>query len=71
MASSKPTGYIRTIDRKGGPVFYAKLKLPDGSQPQPGSGRSGRSAHVHPRATSRAGWPRHGYRLSSPATTRS
>jgi hypothetical protein len=28
------TGYVRTIDRRGGPVFYAKLKLPDGSQPQ-------------------------------------
>ena len=34
MAGAKPTGYVRTIDRKGGPVFYAKLKLPDGAQPQ-------------------------------------
>ena len=31
---SKATGYVRVIPRKGGPVFYAKLKLPDGSQPQ-------------------------------------
>jgi integrase len=30
----KPTGYVRTIERKSGPVFYAKLKLYDGSQPQ-------------------------------------
>jgi hypothetical protein len=29
MASAKPTGYVRTIERKDGPVFYAKLKLPD------------------------------------------
>jgi integrase len=34
MAGAKPSGYVRVIDRKGGPVFYAKLKLPDGSQPQ-------------------------------------
>jgi integrase len=35
----KPTGYVRTIDRKSGPVFYAKLKLPDGTQPQRRLGR--------------------------------
>jgi integrase len=34
MSTPKPTGYVRTIQRKGGAVFYAKLKLPDGSQPQ-------------------------------------
>src|SRR4051812_16347655 len=34
MAGAKPTGYVRTIPRAGGDVFYAKLKLPDGSQPQ-------------------------------------
>jgi integrase len=34
MAGAKPTGYVRTIERNGGAVFYAKLKLPDGSQPQ-------------------------------------
>jgi integrase len=34
MAGATPTGYVRTIDRKSGPVFYAKLKLPDGTQPQ-------------------------------------
>jgi Phage integrase, N-terminal SAM-like domain len=33
------TGYVRTIDRKGGAVFYAKLKLPDGTQPQRRLGR--------------------------------
>jgi integrase len=31
---AKPTGYVRTIPRRDGPVFYAKLKLPDGTQPQ-------------------------------------
>ena len=30
----RATGYVRTSERTGGPVFYAKLKLPDGSQPQ-------------------------------------
>src|SRR5688572_18635649 len=39
MSRPKPTGYVRTIDRKGGPVFYAKLKLPDGTQPQRRLGR--------------------------------
>jgi len=34
MDGTNPTGYVRTIERKGGAVFYAKLKLPDGSQPQ-------------------------------------
>src|SRR4051794_295617 len=34
MPNAKPTGYVRTITRAGGDVFYAKLKLPDGSQPQ-------------------------------------
>src|SRR6476619_2271703 len=34
MPATKPTGYVRTSPRAGGPVFYAKLKLPDGSQPQ-------------------------------------
>jgi hypothetical protein len=33
MASTQPTGYVRIIERKGGPVAYAKLKLPDGTQP--------------------------------------
>lgn len=39
MAAEKPTGYVRVIERKGGPVAYAKLKLPDGSQPQRRLGR--------------------------------
>jgi integrase len=34
MATVHATGYMRVIERKGGPVAYAKLKLPDGSQPQ-------------------------------------
>jgi integrase len=33
------TGYVRTIERKGGPVYYAKLKLADGTQPQRRLGR--------------------------------
>jgi integrase len=33
------TGYVRIIERRGGPVFYAKLKLPDGTQPQRRLGR--------------------------------
>jgi hypothetical protein len=39
MAASKPTGYVCTITRSGGAVFYAKLKLPDGSQPQRNLGK--------------------------------
>lgn len=26
------TGHVQTRDRGGGPVFYAALKLPDGTQ---------------------------------------
>jgi hypothetical protein len=51
MAGAKQTGYVRAIDRMGGPVFYVKLKLPDGSQPQRRLGRCGRSARARPRAT--------------------
>jgi integrase len=39
MASTKPTGHVEQRDRGGGPVFYAKLKLPDGSQPRRRLGR--------------------------------
>jgi integrase len=39
MAGAKPTGYVRVIERKGGPVAYAKLKLPDGTQPCPRLGK--------------------------------
>jgi integrase len=35
MSARRPaTGHVRTIERKGGPVLYAKLKLPDGREPQ-------------------------------------
>jgi integrase len=33
------TGYVRVIERRGGPVYYAKLKLTDGTQPQRRLGR--------------------------------
>lgn len=33
------TGYVRAIDRRDGPVLYAKLKLDDGTQPQRKLGR--------------------------------
>jgi integrase len=39
MASQKPTGHVEIRNRGGGPVFYAKLKLPDGSQPRRRLGR--------------------------------
>jgi integrase len=34
MSSGYATGHVRIIERKGGPVAYAKLKLPDGTEPQ-------------------------------------
>jgi integrase len=37
---STATGYVRTIQRREGPVFYAKLKLADGTQPQRRLGRA-------------------------------
>lgn len=37
--AGKPTGYVRIIERKGGSVAYAKLKLPDGTQPCPKLGK--------------------------------
>lgn len=39
MAARSATGYVRTIDRRDGPVYYAKLKLADGTQPQRRLGR--------------------------------
>jgi integrase len=39
MPDARPTGYVRIIERKGGPVAYAKLKLPDGTQPCPKLGK--------------------------------
>lgn len=40
MNAGRPTGYVRIIERRReGAVFYAKLKLPDGSQPQRRLGR--------------------------------
>jgi hypothetical protein len=33
------TGHVRVIERRAGPVFYAKLKLPDGTEPQRKLGR--------------------------------
>ena len=37
MATARATGHVRVLDRKGGPVFYAKLKLPlpDGTVYEP------------------------------------
>src|SRR4051794_6424994 len=34
MSTKHATGHVRIIERKGGPVAYAKLKLPDGTEPQ-------------------------------------
>ena len=39
MAAAKPTGYVRVSRAQGGPVAYAKLKLPDGTQPCPRLGK--------------------------------
>jgi integrase len=39
MATTKPTGHVEIQDRGGGPTFYAKLKLPDGTQPRRRLGR--------------------------------
>jgi integrase len=33
-AAARATGHVRTIERRDGPVFYAKLKLADGTEPQ-------------------------------------
>jgi integrase len=34
MSKANPTGHVRVIERKSGPVYYAKIKLPDGREPQ-------------------------------------
>jgi integrase len=39
MSSARATGHVRIIERRGGPVAYAKLKLPDGREPQRRLGR--------------------------------
>jgi hypothetical protein len=40
MAARRVTGHVETRNRGGGPVFFAKLKLPDG-QPTPPAPRQG------------------------------
>src|SRR5213080_148790 len=37
MATQHATGHVRTVQRKDGPVFYAKLKIPrpDGTTSEP------------------------------------
>jgi integrase len=39
VRSARPTGHVEIRNRGGGPVFYAKLKLPDGTQPRRRLGR--------------------------------
>ena len=39
MPSQHVTGHVEVRDRRGGPTFYAKLKLPDGTQPRRRLGR--------------------------------
>ena len=39
MSSGHATGHVRIIERKSGPIAYAKLKLPDGTEPQRRLGR--------------------------------
>jgi integrase len=39
MTSAHATGHVEIRDRGGGPVFYAKLKLQDGTQPRRRLGR--------------------------------
>src|SRR3954452_19390444 len=43
MGAHHGSGHVRIIERRNGPVAYAKLKLPDGSEPQRRLGR----VHVH------------------------
>jgi len=40
MSTAKPTGYLHTIQRKGGPVDYAHVRLPDGARLQRRLGRA-------------------------------
>jgi hypothetical protein len=39
MSSKHAIGHVRTIQRSSGAVLYAKLKLPDGREPQRRLGR--------------------------------
>ena len=39
MSSTQPTGYLNVIQRKGGPVYYAHVRLPDGTRVQRRLGR--------------------------------
>jgi Phage integrase, N-terminal SAM-like domain len=34
QAHGKPTGFVRLVQLKRGPIFYAQLRLSDGSRPQ-------------------------------------
>jgi hypothetical protein len=55
MAPAHATGHVRIVDRKGGPVFYAKLRFRCQTAPfmsrNVASGGSGASGPARPRAT--------------------
>ncbi len=40
MSTAKATGYLNTVQRKGGPVYYAHVRLPDGARLQRRLGRA-------------------------------
>ena len=40
MSTANPTGYLNTIQRKGGPVYYVHVRLPDGARLQRRLGRA-------------------------------
>ncbi len=46
---AKPTGFVFLRERKRGPVWYAKYRLPDGRQGKKRIGRPGRAAAGRPR----------------------
>ena len=52
MNTPKATGYLRTIERASGPVYYAQVRLPDGGRLQRRLGRAWTTRSRPPRATS-------------------
>ena len=60
-----PTGHVFRVERKRGPAWYAKYRLPDGRQVQKKLGPAWRSAAARRPATSRNAPPKRGYETPS------
>ena len=70
MSTAKATGYLNTLQRKGGPVCYAHVRLPDGTRLQRRLGRAWMMRSRPPAGYLTRGQAEGGSQRSSPARIR-